>query len=66
MENKRKYIDKEKEYNQGIALLRMLMCFEVILCHCWYLQDTSVLFTPLVVLMNYAVPVFMFVSFFLT
>lgn len=26
-------MEKDKEYNYGLALLRILMCFEVILCH---------------------------------
>ncbi len=25
-----------KDYNMGLAVLRMVMCFMVVLCHCWY------------------------------
>src|SRR5574344_683137 len=54
-----------KEINYGFALLRLLMCFEVVLCHYWggdgpkYLKLFSIL-------RNTAVPVFMFLSFYLT
>lgn len=26
----------KKDYNMGLAVLRMVMCFMVVLCHCWY------------------------------
>ncbi len=54
----------EKEYNYGLALLRIFMCFEVILCH-FYSGESKFLFL-FDVLKNYAVPVFMMMSFLLT
>ena len=55
----------EKSFNYGLALLRMLMCFEVVLCHCWS-TDIPMYLQPFSMLRGYAVPVFMFMSFFLT
>ena len=49
-------------YNYGIALLKMLMCFEVILSHFW-VNQSSVLLTPFKLVENK--PVLIFVSFFL-
>ena len=53
-----------REYNYGLAFLRMLMCFEVVLCHFWT-PSTSVFLMPFGLLRECAVPVFMFLSFFL-
>jgi fucose 4-O-acetylase-like acetyltransferase len=44
----------------------MLMCFNVILCHCWNYTDNKRYLLPFSILRGYAVPVFMFMSFFLT
>lgn len=54
----------DKDYNYGLALLRIFMCFEVILCH-FYSGGSKYLFL-FDVLKNYAVPVFMMMSFLLT
>ena len=58
-------LNKKREFNYGIALLRTLMCFEVVLCHFWTTDVPKVLM-PFSVLRGLAVPVFMFLSFFLT
>lgn len=50
-----------KEFNFGIALLKLLMAFEVVLNHFW--NDTSSFFlAPFNYLKPYAVPVFMIIS----
>lgn len=56
-------LNKKREFNYGIALLRTLMCFEVVLCHFWTTDVPKVLM-PFSVLRGLAVPVFMFLSFF--
>ena len=56
---------EKKEFNYGLALLRALMCFEVVLCHFWN-SDGSRFLMPFSMLRGLAVPVFMFLSFFLT
>ena len=56
---------EKKEFNYGLALLRTLMCFEVVLCHFWTSDDSKFLI-PFSLLKGLAVPVFMFLSFFLT
>lgn len=56
---------EKKEFNYGLALLRALMCFEVVLCHFWN-SDGSRFLMPFSMLKGLAVPVFMFLSFFLT
>ena len=58
-------LNKKRKFNYGIALLRTLMCFEVVLCHFWTTDVPKVLM-PFSVLRGLAVPVFMFLSFFLT
>jgi fucose 4-O-acetylase-like acetyltransferase len=57
---------EDRNYNYGISLLRMLMCFTVILCHCWNYTNNEKYLLPFSMLRQYAVPVFMFMSFFLT
>lgn len=58
---------KENNYNYGMALLRALMCFEVVLCHCWTTEvEVPLYLQPFSLLRGYAVPVFMCMSFFLT
>ena len=47
--------------NYGIALLKMLMCFEVILIHFWVGPVTYTLI-PFSKLVGLAVPTFMFLS----
>lgn len=58
--------EKTTEFNYGLALLRMLMCFEVVLCHCWMEKDFPKILLPFDILRNNAVPVFMFMSFYLS
>ncbi len=50
-------------FNYGLALLRMLMCFEVVLCHFWS-GDVPVVLTPFKILEQASVPVFFFLAFF--
>ena len=57
--------NENENYNYGLALLRTLMCFEVVLCHLWTDYVPRFLM-PFSLLRNLAVPVFMFLSFFLT
>lgn len=52
-------------YNYGLELLRTLMCFEVVLCHFWDTSNSSSILLIFNILRNYAVPVFMFMSFYL-
>ncbi len=53
------------KFNYGVALLKMFMCFEVILVHFW--QGTvSLCLIPFDALKGFSVPVFMFVSFYFT
>ncbi len=54
---------KKENFNYGCALLRTLMCFEVVCCHFWEMNN-AVFLQPFWMLRNYAVPVFMFMSFF--
>lgn len=53
----------KKEYNYGLAILRMLMCFMVVLVHCWDAVETGIFFRGLDVLRGYAVVVFMAMAF---
>lgn len=57
--------EKENSFNYGLALLRTLMCYEVVLCHFW-VTEVPVYLQPFSILRPYAVHVFMFMSFFLT
>lgn len=56
---------EKKEFNYGLALLRALMCFEVVLCHFWT-SDVPKYLKSFSMLRGLAVPIFMFLSFFLT
>lgn len=56
---------KPTRMNYGMALLRMLMCFEVILCHFWTSSASGIL-VPFSRLKGLAVPVFMFLAFYFT
>lgn len=54
-----------KSYNYGLALLRIWMCFEVVLDHFW-IHDTYTWPNPLAEYGSAAVPIFMIMSFFFT
>ena len=52
-------------YNIGISILKSLMCFEVVMCHCFELPDNAPGFIRFVTsFRSIAVPTFMFLSFF--
>lgn len=55
-----------KSYNYGFAVLKMWMCFEVVLCHFWHQENYSVFLHPFRTLTLTAVPVFALISFCLT
>lgn len=55
-----------KNFHYGFAAIKMLMCFEVVLCHFWHQADYNVLLTPFRRLTLTAVPVFALISFYLT
>ena len=55
---------EKKRYNLGIALGKLLMCFEVVLIHFWSGSGPAAL-APFAALRPVAVPFFMVVSFFL-
>ncbi len=55
-----------KQTNWGLSLLRTYMCFLVILCHFWFPESPSGPTTILYQDRNYAVAVFMVMSFLLT
>lgn len=56
----------QKERNYGFALLKMFMSFEVILCHCWVINDNLPFYLKIFArFKGEAVPVFMFLSFYL-
>lgn len=55
----------KKEYNEGIALMRVFLTFAVILNHFWKVKDPGFL-RPLYLFRSCAVPVFMMLSFYLT
>ena len=55
---------EKKDYNLGIALGKLLMCFEVVLIHFWNGGGPAAL-APFAALRPVAVPFFMVVSFFL-
>ena len=55
---------ENKRYNLGIALGKLLMCFEVVLIHFWSGSGPAAL-APFAALRPVAVPFFMVVSFFL-
>lgn len=58
--------EKKKNYNLGLSLLKMLMCFEVVLCHFWRTDECSLWLMPFWFLQSCAVPVFMIISFYFT
>lgn len=53
----------KKDYNVGIAILRTIMCFMVVLCHCWDAIDAQGIMKMLSWTRGFAVPVFMMMSF---
>lgn len=55
-----------RDFHYGFAVAKMLMCFEVILCHFWHQADYSFLLKPFRALTLTAVPVFALISFYLT
>ena len=55
----------KQNYNVGIAFLRLLLTFAMILNHFWDVENPGVL-KPLYLLRSCAVPTFMLLSFFLT
>ena len=56
----------QKERNYGLALLKMFMAFEVVLCHCWNIACGNLPIYQKIFagLEGIAVPVFMFLSFY--
>lgn len=57
-----------KEKNVGISILRIIMCFEVILVHYWFISDINTLpvyLIPFEKIRLLAVPVFFIISFML-
>ena len=59
-------INDKRNNNIGLNLLRLIMCFCVVLIHFWTSEDYSPILEPFMRIKAYAVPVFMFMSFFLT
>ena len=65
-------LDEGKEQNMrskkevGLSVLRMLMCFEVVLCHFWNDTDYSIICAPFHFFQSYALPVFMMLAFYLS
>ncbi len=59
----------QKRYNIGLALLKLWMCYEVVMVHFWSLGTTNWKVPPgtwlIEAMRAYAVPVFMLTSFFL-
>lgn len=56
---------EKRAFNYGIALLKMIMCFEVVLTHTW-VGPIAFYHIPLFRLTPLPVPVFMFLSFYFT
>lgn len=53
-----------EKYNYGLAILRLIMCFEVVVCH-FLSENKTILNLPFLSLRSLAVPIFIFMSFFL-
>lgn len=53
-----------KKTNYGICLLRIVMCFEVIIAHFYHETNVPFLMKPFVIISGYAVPCFMIVAFY--
>lgn len=56
-------MSKTPQYDYGLAMLRMMMCFTVVLCHFWDAADARGVMRVFRFLRAYAVPVFMILSF---
>lgn len=59
-------INEKHDQRMGLELLRAAMSFCVVLIHFWNTEKLPVVLMPLASFIHYAVPVFMFMSFFLT
>lgn len=57
--------EKTNTYHYGFAIVRTFMCFIVVTCHFWS-TEAPVWLQPLSMLKPFAVPVFMFLSFYLS
>lgn len=55
-----------ESFNYGFTLIKILMCFGVVLHHCWATEDVPGYLQVFSILKPYAVPTFMFISFYLT
>lgn len=53
----------QKDYNIGLSVLRAIMCFEVVLFHCWDAENAIGIMQIFRWLRNFAVPVFILMSF---
>lgn len=61
----RKILTDQKTNNYGLSILRIWMCFEVVLCHFWMIQEDSS-FNIFEKMRKLAVPIFFLMSFILT
>ncbi|MCQ2520403.1 MAG: acyltransferase [Lachnospiraceae bacterium] len=62
---KEKYYKSYANYNVGISMLKMIMCFSVIVAHLWKVNTTnSGVLGWIYYLREYAVPVFMILAFY--
>lgn len=57
---------QNKVYNYGISLLRIFLCFGVILCHFWDEENCSKFLIPFLLTRSLSVPSFMLISFYFT
>lgn len=57
--NMEQYNKRTHSYNYGLALIKMLMCFEVVLIHFWN-EYVPLFLVPFDMLKGVAVPAFMF------
>ena len=55
----------QKDYNIGLSVLRAIMCFEVVLFHCWDAENATGIMQIFRWLRTFAVPVFILMSFIL-
>lgn len=55
----------KQTYNVGLAVLRAIMCFMVVLCHCWDATNAHGILKVFNLTQNFAVPVFILMSFIL-
>lgn len=55
----------KKNFNIGLSILRTIMCFMVVLCHCWNADNAQGVMKLFVWMRGFAVPVFMMMSFIL-